>query len=386
MTGDRSEKARVALARAEAYDLETLKNRIRGCLEQLGRAEAFAGRRVLLKVNLNKGGPPEEAINTHPVFTRAVVQLVHEQGGRAAIGDSSAILGFSDAVFEVAGMGEVCRQEGAEAINFDAVTYACRRIDGEVLQEAFIPETLGEFDLLVSLPKLKIHDLTIYSGALKNHLGLLPGATKCGVHVRAPHPERLAAAVVDLNEAVPFDLAIVDGVVGLEAGETPRAGGLVAAGTDFLALDTVCARLVGLDPAEVPTLRIGRRRGLGEGDLERIEVVGETIEALAQRFESKDRELKRNPFIAKNVYRVRGSFLEVWMDRARCTECGRCVEVCPTEAVDLANFRIRKEACIRCFSCHHNCPEGAIPLRCPWYLKPLFKKKAKGIDLGAKLG
>jgi Fe-S-cluster-containing hydrogenase component 2 len=52
----------------------------------------------------------------------------------------------------------------------------------------------------------------------------------------------------------------------------------------------------------------------------------------------------------------------VWVDVARCTGCGVCVEVCPVEAIALVDgkARIDEETCTGCRACVDACPEEAI--------------------------
>ena len=52
----------------------------------------------------------------------------------------------------------------------------------------------------------------------------------------------------------------------------------------------------------------------------------------------------------------------VWVDAARCTGCGACVEVCPVGAIALVGgkARVDEETCIGCEACVDACPEGAI--------------------------
>lgn len=58
----------------------------------------------------------------------------------------------------------------------------------------------------------------------------------------------------------------------------------------------------------------------------------------------------------------------VFVDMARCTGCGVCVEVCPTGAICLVEgetgryAEVDQEACRRCEACLKACPEGAIIL------------------------
>lgn len=41
-----------------------------------------------------------------------------------------------------------------------------------------------------------------------------------------------------------------------------------------------------------------------------------------------------------------------------CTECGECVDICPTGAIK-SPFEVDIEACIKCCACVKKCPEGA---------------------------
>ena len=47
----------------------------------------------------------------------------------------------------------------------------------------------------------------------------------------------------------------------------------------------------------------------------------------------------------------------------KCTGCGDCVDICPTQVIELAGDKavpVRNEDCIDCLSCIDSCPEGAI--------------------------
>lgn len=64
---------------------------------------------------------------------------------------------------------------------------------------------------------------------------------------------------------------------------------------------------------------------------------------------------------AISTYRMQGAIPRI--DERRCTGCGNCEALCPTQAVQVVNGRaaiIRPESCVYCDVCEAHCPEGAI--------------------------
>ena len=55
-------------------------------------------------------------------------------------------------------------------------------------------------------------------------------------------------------------------------------------GKDAVAVEAVGATLVGLDPGKMPIIQEAVKRGLGEGNVEKIQVLGTPIETLKERF------------------------------------------------------------------------------------------------------
>ncbi len=112
---------------------------------------------------------------------------------------------------------------------------------------------------------------------IKNLLGLLPMRKKATFHKNMPQ------VLCDLFEAVGgVDLAVIDATTtfpGPAYGHGFRSD-LLIVGRDAVAVDAVGASLVGLDPSKMPILQEAVRRGLGEGELERIEVVGGSLDEL----------------------------------------------------------------------------------------------------------
>jgi uncharacterized protein (DUF362 family) len=77
------------------------------------------------------------------------------------------------------------------------------------------------------------------------------------------------------------DLAVIDGFQGMEGngpmGGTPVDHGVAVASTDWLAADRIGVELMGFDFQKVGYLWFSAQGGLGEGDLSKIEVLGEKV-------------------------------------------------------------------------------------------------------------
>ena len=117
-------------------------------------------------------------------------------------------------------------------------------------------------DVIISLPKLKTHAMTSYTGAVKNLFGVVPGTHKAELHFRLNERAAFCSMLVDLCEFVKPTLSIMDGVWGME-GNGPTAGrnryiGLVMASANPFALDLTASRIIRYEPCEVCLLYTSR--------------------------------------------------------------------------------------------------------------------------------
>jgi hypothetical protein len=110
----------------------------------------------------------------------------------------------------------------------------------------------------------------------------------------------VAQGMVDLLTLVKPGLAIIDGTIGQE-GLGPMQGdpvelGIIIAGKDLVAVDTVACTIMGFDPEEIPLIVAAADAGLGTSDLNNIEVVGTPMAEVKRRFkrcnEAVDEKLK----------------------------------------------------------------------------------------------
>jgi uncharacterized protein (DUF362 family) len=127
------------------------------------------------------------------------------------------------------------------------------------LRQLYLPETLFNADLLVSMPKLKTHHWTGVTLSLKNMFGVVPGSVY-GWPKNALHWAGIHRSILDINSSLPIrQFAIVDGM--LEWGNGPLQGqakqsGVLILDDDLVAVDATAARLMKIEPRKSSILRL----------------------------------------------------------------------------------------------------------------------------------
>ncbi len=186
------------------------------------------------------------------------------------------MLGVKKAVEEAG--GEVLGVEDAEMMNVDIK-------GGKALHHVRYPRVALEADYFINMPALKTHTMTMVTLSIKNLQGLLDERSRY-----YSHRDDLDQHMVDINKIRRPDLVIVDGLIGMEgmgAGEggSPVDMGIILAGCDPVAVDSVASMCMGIDnPLVVGTTRIAQHDGLGCANPFLIETAGERIETVRKKF------------------------------------------------------------------------------------------------------
>lgn len=374
------EKSKVVLVRCESYDPDEVRAALRQGIDHLGGIERFArhGEKICLKPNILAGDAPGQAVTTHPAVLAGCIDLLRAAGARVSFGDSP---GMEPAVHAArgAGLAEVGLAHGAELGNFSSGSPR-ENPTGQLEKRIPIAQAVQECDGLINLPKMKTHQLTRVTGAVKNLFGCVPGQRKALYHVQYQDIGDFCNFLIDLALCLRPRLHILDGILAME-GNGPRSGdprpmNLLALSTDPVALDASFCRLIDLDPGFVPTNLAGSRRGLGTYRAEEIELLGEPLAALRQ----PEFKVIRRPVLRNATYAFYNFIKNPLLPRPviaeqKCLKCGLCVKACPVPDKAL-HFRSHPgkptqppvydyDRCIRCYCCHEMCPSRAIEKQTP---------------------
>ena len=371
----------VSIVRCAEYTQDECTRALTEVLKPLGGLDwVKPGMRIVIKANLVSAMKPEKAATTHPALLAALTRLLIARGASVVIGDSPGGLynaAFLNRVYAATGMREA--EDAGAVLNHDFSQNNADFPDAHVARHFTYTAYLDGADAIISFCKLKSHGMMSLSAATKNLFGVIPGTMKPEYHFRYPDPMDFAGMIVDLNSYFKPRLFLVDAVETMEGNGptagTPRYMGALLAGTDCHKTDLICAKLIGLDPMAVPTLRAAANFGLCPESADEVAVSGKVEDfALAdfQRIERK-RSLQFESLLPGKAGKAFGKIEQKALrssprlKKKECVGCGLCANVCPAKAIEIVEKKahIDKSKCIRCFCCQEFCPKGAMKVHRP---------------------
>ena len=271
----------VAVLTAEDYSVDLVDRIVRG-------AKAcdldVKGKRVLLKPNIVEFDPGT-AINTDPSVVLAGIEAFQRMGAaEVLIGEGPGHRRDTLDLADQAGYRNAIPHFDGRFVdlNRDDVT----RLDGYTVNgHVFVSNTALATDLVVSMPKMKTHHWAGATLSMKNLFGTVPGEIY-GWPKNMLHYNGIDRSIVELARIFRKTFAIVDGVVGMEGngpiqGRPVRAGVLVM-GTDLVAVDATCCRIMGINPKRINY--IVQASTFGHLNSDQIEQRGEAISKLQRQF------------------------------------------------------------------------------------------------------
>lgn len=379
----------VSIVKCKDYSRDRVYKAVTASINLLGGIEKYIqpGMKVLLKTNLLMKKRPEEAATTHPEVVAALARLIKEAGAKPIIGDSPGGLYNTAAlkgVYKACGMEEVSKRDKIE-LNYNVETEDVSHPDGNILKRLKVIKLISQVDAIISVCKLKTHGLTLYTGAVKNLFGVIPGTAKAEYHLRMKEMQDFSEMLVDISTYVKPTLSLMDAIVGMEgdgpsAGEPRQIGAIIASASPY-ELDVAAASLVGIDTKRVHTVQRAKERGLSSDNMADIKLYGDPFEDLYIS-DYKIPVHKKKGFVEKYISgdnRV-ASFVRANLGPRPviiykgCVGCRDCEKNCPPGVIKMENNRpvINLKECIRCYCCQELCPKKTIVVKQSWLFK-IFK-------------
>lgn len=378
----------VSLIKCDDYRYEKVRQALEKSFENLGGVKKYVnhGETALLKLNLLMKKKPEEATTTHPVFAKALAEILIEHGVKVIIGDSPGGP-FNEkilkGIYKVCGMEEVAKDTGA-ILNYNTNSVDIKNENGLILKRITAIEILEKVDKVISVSKLKTHGMMMFTGAVKNMFGIVAGLDKAEYHVRMPNNKDFSNALVDICLVADPVLSFMDGIVGMEgagpSGGDPRKVGAVIASTSPYHLDVVATSIIGLKPTKVPTVQRCVERGLCKGNLDDIKLKGDRIEEfilndfVIPEIRSLDLLEGKLPKFMRDIINGLLQPKPVFIHE-KCMGCSDCAKNCPPHVIKMVENRpiVNLDECIRCFCCQELCPVKAVDIHRPLLMKLLSR-------------
>lgn len=389
----------VSIVKCESYDLTAVEIAIREALSYYEGINYFIkpGDKVCLKPNLLSDSKPESAIITHPVIVEVVTKMVYEAGGVPIIVDSpgAGIPHTANAlkkVYQTAGYDRIA-EKYQNILNFDTTWSFISNPSAKLVKRLEVINPVLECNKIINLPKFKSHTFTVFSGAVKNMFGVVPGFIKPGYHARLQDVTYFSELLLDLISLIKPTLNIMDAVEGIE-GDGPgalgkiRKIGYILVSNDALALDATMAKIACTAIDSIPLLTAARQRGIMQYSDYEIKInQGEIKDYMISDFElPKTYDPKGfgfKPYMQKLITPlVKNIFsLKPVIKKSKCQGCENCVNACPTKVIKIVNqkAKINYSDCIRCYCCVEACPEAAIEPELPFYTRILYHTGVIGL-------
>jgi uncharacterized protein (DUF362 family) len=239
--------------------------------------------RVLVKVNFITTKDWKTGATTDPLVVEAIINRLRRLDKDVLVVESDAQTTDADKAVVASGMQAMLDRVAVEFINMRHLDekVALPVPGGKVLNEIKVAKIATESGI-VSAAKLKTHMGTKVTLGMKNMFGMLTTKWKGKFHLRG-----MDKVIHDINLTLPPQLVVIDGFVAME-GRGPVHGkpvkmNTIIAGSDPVATDATAARIIGFDPWEIEHIKWAHQSGIG--DIEDIEVVGNSIEDVYRPFQ-----------------------------------------------------------------------------------------------------
>ncbi|MFC1739735.1 DUF362 domain-containing protein [Planctomycetota bacterium] len=270
----------VTLTRCSDYSSPAIAEALQRQFTLLGGLQKFvkASDSVLLKPNFLAPKSRRHAVQTDPAVIIETAKLLKDFGAKPFVADSPAWSNVFTCVKKLK-LQEPLRKLNVPVKQLDKPKRV--RI-GKAHTKLGISSIALDADVIINLPKLKTHQQLTASFAVKNMFGTVTGKQKAYLHfAKGKTQHRFAELLIEIYKFLNPALTIVDAVIAMEGPGpikgTPKKLGCLIGSTEPIACETVCAKLINIDPRDVPIMEAARLMRFGCSDFDKINIVGDDL-------------------------------------------------------------------------------------------------------------
>ncbi|RKY25141.1 MAG: hypothetical protein DRP62_02010 [Planctomycetota bacterium] len=268
---------RVALTRCTDYSQAKISEAIQRQFELLGGLEKFVSRGdiVLLKPNFIAPKSRRHATQTDPAVIIETARLLKDFGAKPFVGDSPA-WGNVFSCVKALKLEETLKKLSVPVRQLDKPKKCQIGIDAAV----GISSAALDADVIVNLPKFKSHQQLVATFAVKNMFGCVSGKRKALWHfTKGKSSYDFCELLIAIYRFLSPALTIIDAVTAMD-GPGPIRGrarplGWLIGGTEPIACETICCKLINLNPDDLPIIKTARQIGLGCSNSDAIKIIGD---------------------------------------------------------------------------------------------------------------
>jgi uncharacterized protein (DUF362 family) len=270
----------VALIQCSDYSRPKIARAVEEQFRLLGGLEKFVSRgdSVLLKPNFIAPRSRRHATHTDPAVLLEAAKLLKDFGARPFIGDSPAWSNVFACV-KALKMEEPLKKMSIPVKQLSKPKKC--RIGKQDIQVGISSIAL-DADVIINMPKFKSHQQLVATFAVKNMFGCVSGKHKALWHfAKGKNPGEFCELLIEIYKFLNPALTIIDAVtvmdgIGPIRGRARPLGWLVG-GTEPIACETVCCKLVNINPQDIPIIKTARQMGVGCSDPEKIKIAGDSL-------------------------------------------------------------------------------------------------------------
>ena len=341
--------------------------------------EMLKGKKICVKPNLVLSKQPEAGATTHPVFLGCAIKALKTLGAEDIIVAESSGGPYTEATIKAHYRGCGITDDCGALLNYSTEAVWVNYSEGKTCKRFHVIKPVTEADVIVNLCKLKTHQLTKLTCAMKNMFGVIPGIEKFEMHAAYSKHEDFRSMLVDLDEMLMSNktlISICDGIIGMEGngptGGSARKYNAVLSSMSPFCLDLAAEKILGFE-GTCPTVKLGFERGHNPKTAEELEIVGDRLDALRiDDVVAPDSD--RKTWLTELPNMLGGRVADFFkphpvVNNKKCVGCGECVRSCPKQTIGFTEKNGKKKAkinhkeCILCYCCQELCPFVAIDVK-----------------------